>query len=101
MTTEIARSDCPFAASVIADDVLDRVPGDRDDHEAGERLRDAECLDGRVERVDEPVGHECRADAGDGEQADREPQRQNVVRRLLDCRLAAPVARRYPQSHAA
>ena len=33
------------------DDVLDGVAGDRDDHEPGERLRDADRLDRRVERV--------------------------------------------------
>ena len=59
-----------------ADDVLDRVPGDRDDHEARERLRDAERLDGRVEGVDEPVGHERRRDAAHGEHDDRGPERQ-------------------------
>ena len=41
-TTEIARSAWPFSASTIAGGVLDRVPGDRDDHEPGERLRDPE-----------------------------------------------------------
>ena len=40
-----------MAASVIADDVLDRVAGDPDDHDPRERLRDAERLDGGIERV--------------------------------------------------
>ena len=45
--------------------VLDRVAGDRDDHEPGERLRDVELVDRRLERVDEPVRHERRGRARD------------------------------------
>ena len=51
----MARSFLPLGRQRDADDVLDRVAGDAHDHDAGERLRDAERLHGRVERVDEPV----------------------------------------------
>ena len=44
LTTEIARSASPLRASTMPDDVLDRVAGDRDDHEARERLRDPELV---------------------------------------------------------
>ena len=39
LTTLIARSLLALIGEVDAGDVLDRVAGDRDDHEAGERLR--------------------------------------------------------------
>ena len=42
LTTEIARSALALGGEHDAGDVLDRVAGDRDDHEAGERLGDAE-----------------------------------------------------------
>ena len=54
-----------------ADDVLDRVAGDRDDDEAGEGLADAEHLDRRLERGDEPFRDEGRRDPGGDEDADR------------------------------
>ncbi len=41
-----------------ADDVLDGVPGDRDDHEAGEDLAHVQRVDRRRERIDEPVRRE-------------------------------------------
>ena len=49
-----------------AGEVLHGVPGDRNDHEARERLRDPKAANGGIERVDEPVGHEGRADSGHG-----------------------------------
>ena len=62
----------PLPRELDRDDVLDRVAGDRDDHEPGERLRDAELLDGRVDRVDEPLRDERSRDPGDREQRERQ-----------------------------
>ena len=70
-----------MAASVIADDVLDGVARDADDHDAGERLRDAERLHGRVERVDEPVRDEGRGDAAQA--STPIAQRERAVARCL------------------
>ena len=63
-----------------ADDVLDRVAGDRDDHQTGERLRDVQRVDRRLERVDEPVGDQGGRDARDRQQRDREPERPVTLR---------------------
>jgi hypothetical protein len=53
----------PFAASVIPTTFSTALPAIADDHEPGERLRDPERLDRRVERVDEPVRDERGRDA--------------------------------------
>ena len=66
----------PLAASVIPTTFSTALPGDADDHDAGERLRDPERLHRRVERVDEPVGDERRRDAGRGQQDERRRERQ-------------------------
>ncbi len=46
-----------------ADDVLDRVARQRDDHEPDERLRQAQGRHRRPQRLDEPVGDDRRGDA--------------------------------------
>jgi hypothetical protein len=75
-----------------ADDVLDRVAGQGDDDEPGEGLRYSELIDRRAQGGDEPVRDEGRPGAGEGEQADREGERDPgalAPRRVL--RLSEPM----------
>ena len=70
-----------------SDDVLDRVAGDRDDHQPDERLGDPERRHRRLERLDEPVRDEGRAAGRRGEHAERQRQRPGPVSdRRLDRR---------------
>ena len=54
----MARSPLSREHRLDAHHVLDGVAGDGDDDEAGERLRHPERAHGRLQRFDEPVGHE-------------------------------------------
>ncbi len=72
------------------DDVLDRVPGDRHDDEPGERLRDPERAERRLEGGDEPVGDDGGAARGDRQEADGEGQRPDPLDRHLERARARP-----------
>src|SRR6185437_16980127 len=56
-----------------ADDMLDRVARQRDDHQAGECLREMEDRYRWLQRGDEPFGDERRAQRREDEDGDREP----------------------------
>ena len=80
--TEIAKSGWLRSRQLHADDVLDRIAGDRDDHEPGELLAHVQRVDRRRQRADEPVGGERRTDAGD-RQDDRRGHESTSVGPLL------------------
>ena len=82
------------------DHVLDRVPRDGDDHEPGERLRDAELLDGGVDRVDEPLRDERSRDAGHREQHDATVNGRTACAARSSAGSERRSERRYPKSHA-
>src|SRR3954447_24894129 len=93
----------PLGRQRDPDDILDRVPGDRHDHEPGERLRDPERLDRGIEGVDEPLRNERGRDAARREHGDRDLERQGGARvaavRLLARLVRAEVAEKPDAVH--
>ena len=82
-TTEIARSAWPLAASKTAGSVLGGVAGNGNDHQTGKGLRQAQALHRRVERGDEPLGHESGSDPGQQQEEHAAAQRERSRPGLL------------------
>src|SRR5205807_1298079 len=85
-----------FRRQEDADDILDRIPRDPDDHDSGECLRDSQRVDGRVERADEPVRDEGGADPGGRQEGDPGLERRAAAR-IVSPRTRRAFANREPR----